>query len=115
MSHFNGPEYQTVEDHKRLTKQIDRVRSAMMDGKWRTLEEINKMTGDPVASISAQLRHLRKPRFGSWTVNRRARGDRDTGLFEYQLLPSESSFEERNPQNTNIRKVSLFEFVKGVQ
>jgi hypothetical protein len=57
----------------------------MRDARWRTLEEIAQMTGDPAASISAQLRHLRKPRFGGYTVNRRVRGDRARGLFEYQV------------------------------
>jgi hypothetical protein len=84
--HFNGPEYQTVADHERLTRQIDRVRGCMADGRWRTLEDIAGITGDPVASISAQLRHLRKPRFGAHAVERRARGNRDCGLFEYRLI-----------------------------
>ncbi|KKL56177.1 hypothetical protein LCGC14_2247980, partial [marine sediment metagenome] len=36
-----------------------------------TLCEIEDLTGDPPASISAQLRHLRKERFGAHTVERR--------------------------------------------
>lgn len=84
---FNGPEYKTETDHKRLTKQHERVKAAMIDGHWRTLEEIAEATDDPVASISAQLRHLRKERFGSYLVERRSRGNRDRGLFEYRLLP----------------------------
>lgn len=84
--HFNGPEYVPKHDHARLTRQIDRVRECMVDGSWRTLSEISDKTGDPHASVSAQLRHLRKKRFGSWTVERRARGDRVRGLFEYRLL-----------------------------
>lgn len=90
MTHFNGPEYRTPIDHQRLTNQIDRIRECMLDGVWRTLEEIAQITGDPAASISAQLRHLRKERFGSYQVNRRSRGNRDQGLFEYQVLKPES-------------------------
>jgi hypothetical protein len=57
----------------------------MKDGQWRTLEEIAQATGDPQASVSAQLRHLRKNKFGSYIVNKRSRGDREHGLWEYQV------------------------------
>ena len=83
---FNGPEYVPQWDKERLTGQIYRIARLMIDGRWRTLEEIASATGDPPASISAQLRHLRKERFGSHTINRRPRGDRAHGLFEYQLI-----------------------------
>lgn len=86
--HFNGPAYDHAVDQPRLMRQHERVREAMRDGAWRTLDEIAEMTKDPAASISAQLRHLRKPRFGSWIVEKRARGDRLRGLYEYRLLPS---------------------------
>ena len=85
--HFNGPEYKPDHDFKRLSKQHDRIRECMLDGVWRTLSEIEHLTGDPAASISAQLRHLRKPRFGSYIVGRRHRGDRKQGLHEYRVLP----------------------------
>ena len=84
--HFNGPEYVPERDWERLTTQIGRVFNAMRDQKWRTLREIAQITGDPEASISAQLRHLRKERFGSHTVNRR---HIDHGLYQYQLVPNE--------------------------
>ncbi len=58
----------------------------MRDGRWRTLQEIADVTGDPQASISAQLRHLRKPRFGGYTVEKRRRGLPEHGLYEYQLV-----------------------------
>ena len=80
---FDGPEYDPKRDNARLAGQLQRVFDTMSDGRWRTLEELAAATGDPVASVSAQLRHLRKPRFGSHTVNRRSR----TGaLFEYQVV-----------------------------
>lgn len=85
--HFDGPDYDPPLDHGRLTKQHDRIRDLMSDGEWRTLGEIAEATGDPESSVSAQLRHLRKPRFGSFVVNKRRRGNREHGLFEYQLLP----------------------------
>lgn len=84
---FDGAVYDPAMDDRRLEKQLGRVFSVMKDRQWRALNEIAKLTGDPEASVSAQLRHLRKPRFGGYTVNRRPRGDRSLGLFEYQLLP----------------------------
>jgi hypothetical protein len=84
--HFNGPAYEPEYDHARLTGQILRVWDLMRDGQWRTLQEIADRTGDPHASISAQLRHLRKRRFGEHTVERRVRGDRVAGLWEYRVL-----------------------------
>jgi hypothetical protein len=88
--HFNGPEYQPELDFHRLTGQIGRVFSLMRDGQYRTLDEIARATGDPHASVSAQLRHLRKQRFGLHTVNRKSRGNREHGLFEYQLVVNTS-------------------------
>jgi hypothetical protein len=40
---------------------------------WLTLEELAKLTHYPPASISAQLRHLRKRRFGGFAVTKRCR------------------------------------------
>jgi hypothetical protein len=82
---FDGPAYDPQKDNLRLAAQMNRVFRAMQDGQWRTLEQIASLTGDPAASVSAQLRHLRKPRFGGFTVNRRTRGERSSGLYEYQL------------------------------
>lgn len=87
-AHFNGPEYDPKHDKVRLTGQIQRVWDCMRDGRWRTLGEISAVTRDPPASVSAQLRHLRKEKFGAHVVERRARGDRDRGLYEYRLLPN---------------------------
>jgi hypothetical protein len=93
---FDGPEYVPERDWQRLTTQLGRVWSCMRDGQWRTLKEIAENTGDPEASISAQLRHLRKPRFGSHTVDRKhVRG----GLFKYRLLPKASVPERKPPKH----------------
>jgi hypothetical protein len=80
---FNGPDYIPERDNARLTGQIHRVFECMSDGKWRTLREIANVTGDPEASISAQLRHLRKRRFGNHQVFKRYIAN---GLYEYQLI-----------------------------
>ena len=84
---FNGPAYDPAIDKARLTGQIKRIYSLMQDQAWRTLQEIASITGDPPASISAQLRHLRKRRFGSYIVERQRRGEPLHGLFEYRVLP----------------------------
>lgn len=85
---FDGSDYVPELDNKRLTGQICRIFDLMKDGKWRTLRDIEFVTGDPQSSISAQLRHLRKERFGGHTVNKRRQGDRTNGLFEYKLITS---------------------------
>lgn len=82
---FDGPCYQPAVDQARLTGQLKRVYDLMADGVWRTLQEIADITHDPHASISAQLRHLRKPRHGSFTIEKRRRGDPSRGLWEYRL------------------------------
>ena len=83
---FNGSDYNPALDDKRLTKQLGKIYSLMIDHKWRTLAEISKEVEEPEASVSAQLRHLRKERFGSYVVNKQRRGVPGCGLFEYQLL-----------------------------
>src|SRR6185295_2358510 len=79
---FNGASYAPKLDDQRLRGQIARVYEAMKDEQWRTLSEIEALTNDPPASISAQLRHLRKERFGGFKIEKRARGKRENGLFE---------------------------------
>lgn len=80
---FNGADYTPERDNQRLGKQLDRVVWAMRDEMWHTLAAVARMTGDPEASVSAQLRHLRKPRFGGHTVERRYVTN---GLYEYKLI-----------------------------
>ena len=59
---------------------------------WLTLDELAKLTHYPPASISAQLRHLRKPEFGGYEVEKRQRASgkilrgEDFGtVWEYHL------------------------------
>jgi len=84
---FNGSDYVHQIDSPRLTEQHERIRALMSDQNWRTLKEIALRTGDPEPSVSAQLRHLRKKRFGCFVIEKRARGSRENGLFEYRLMP----------------------------
>lgn len=84
---FDGSDIVRSLDHVRLTGQMLKVSQLMQDQKWRTLSEIEKEISEPQASISAQLRNLRKDKFGAHVVNRQRRGDPRQGLFEYQLIP----------------------------
>ncbi len=90
---FNGSDYSPENDNKRLSGQLLRIFNLMKDEQWRTLQEIENQTNDPAASISAQLRHLRKTRFGAHIVNKRPRGNRKHGLFEYQLIVNHNGVE----------------------
>ena len=83
---FDGAAYDVQLDQERLTHQLRRIYLLMRDGQWRTLKEIEQVTHDPQPSISAQLRHLRKPRFGSHVIEKRRRGEGRKGLWEYRLL-----------------------------
>lgn len=85
-----GPDYDPKVDADRLDVQLVRVRDYMLRNRWKTLDEIHAELGDPVASISAQLRHLRKPRFGEFIVLKRHRGEASRGLWEYRVLPPDA-------------------------
>jgi hypothetical protein len=82
---FDGAVFDPAVDQDRLTKQLGRVFDLVRDGQWRTLQEMGDVTGDPITSISAQLRHLRKPRFGGYTVEKRRR-TATAGTYEYRVL-----------------------------
>lgn len=83
-----GPAFDAELDTDRLLRQMDVIADFMADcvieDRWVTLEEIERATGYPQASISAQLRHLRKPKFGGHTVEKRRRGK--GGTFEYMVM-----------------------------
>lgn len=84
---FNGADYKPERDNLRLSDQLARIYSVIRDGKWYTLAEIAAKTEDPEASISAQLRHLRKPRFGSHVIEREHISG---GLYQYRMKVDES-------------------------
>ena len=60
-----------------LRRQREVIRDVMLSAgqcaTWLTLDELAKLTHYPPASISAQLRHMRKPRNGAYTVVKRCR------------------------------------------
>ena len=80
-------------DQKRLQSQMERIRLYMLGVGWLTLNEIQRELEHlyqgvcfPHASISAQLRNLKKRAGGSHILEKRRRGGKG-GLWEYHLLP----------------------------
>jgi len=70
----------------------DVMLSARQCETWLTLDELAKLTHYPPASISAQLRHLRKPENGGYLVEKQPRavgkvlrGEDFGTIWEYQL------------------------------
>lgn len=80
---FDGVDVQ-IADHARLQRQLDKVLAYIRDYRWHTLQEIADSLPAPHASVSAQLRNLRKARFGGYTILRR-RSVQGSGLYEYRL------------------------------
>ena len=81
---FDGDDYDDRRDRARLVGQIKRVFDCVKDGQWRTVQQIAEATGDPETSVSAQLRNLRKDRFGGHNVEKRHEGN---GLYLYRITP----------------------------
>jgi hypothetical protein len=82
-------------DEARILDQMNRVRNHLLASailnRWETLEEIcaaleKLYPGErfPEASISAQIRHLRKPRFGGYDVQRQWK--KDIRISEYRIV-----------------------------
>lgn len=87
----HGPAYDEELDGERVATQLEVIRDQMLrwNRAWFTLSELERRLGYPQASISAQLRHLRKKRFGGYTVEKRRRNG--AGTWEYRVrepLPS---------------------------
>lgn len=80
----HGPAYSESLDGKRLADQREVIRAFMLNREWLTLREIADDLGYPESSVSAQLRHLRKPEFGLHNVEKRRRAG---GLWEYRVRP----------------------------
>ena len=88
-----GPSFRESRDGDRLRAQRERIRNYMLSSsirnEWLTLgqisaglEMIHSGVNFPPASVSAQLRHLRHPEHGGYTLKKRYV---DHGLWEYRL------------------------------
>lgn len=88
---FDGETYEPQADRKRLTRQLDCVRSFLLSrhGQWFTLRELSDALEKiyqrpfPEASTSARIRDLRKQSYGRFKVDRRRRAE--GGTWEYRL------------------------------
>ena len=99
-------------DRERLTGQLERVYEAVKGGRWLTLTGIAARTGDPEASISAQLRNLRKPRFGAYDIRKRRAGNR----FEYTCAgkQSEDAIDDGGGRDVRRRRERLTDMIERV-
>ena len=85
-----GPTYDPALDEPRLTTQLERVKAYLSTHQWYTLAEIEAYTGYPQASISSQIRHLRKRKHGQYQIDKRRRVN-GKGTWEYRLTPPEEA------------------------
>jgi len=90
----NGAEKERVH----VPTQLEVLRGVMLVAaqyeSWMTLEELARKTQFPEASISAQLRHLRKERHGGYHVEKRRREwqealrtNTNKRVWEYRINP----------------------------
>lgn len=80
---FDGVTYEPELDEARLTTQLQRVKAALLTGRWYTLAELAAVSGGSEAGVSARLRDLRKAKWGGYVIQReRVAG----GLFRYRLI-----------------------------
>ena len=86
MTRTFGPAYDERLDGSRLATQFASIRDYALTHGWRTLAEISADLGYPESSVSAQLRHARKERFGTYRLQKRRR-TLSGGTWEYRLLP----------------------------
>ena len=98
-----GPDYRESRDGQRLGDQRDAIRDWMLShGAWKTPREISRHFAAlgvdyPTQSVEAQLRHLRKARFGGYRVPRRKRtvNGRKANYSEYRVLePTPAEFKQ---------------------
>ncbi len=83
--YFDGVDFQPKRDDARLSNQYIRIWNVMHGAGPQTLSQVSLKTRDPEASISAQLRHMRKARFGGHTIKKVYIGN---GLYTYELIPN---------------------------
>src|ERR1700722_16927130 len=92
---FGGAAYEPKLDRARLSLQIERVRLYLLPGEWKTLHEMKAALEAmyapahfPEASLSAQLRNLRKEPYRLRIARRRRDGAHGAGagIWEYALL-----------------------------
>src|ERR1700689_1600335 len=101
-----------------LRKQREVIRDVMLSAgqcaTWLTLDELAKLTHYPPASISAQLRHMRKPRFGAYevvkrcrTVDKAMRAEGFGAVWEYSVLQDRRARVRRAPKRRRTSRMAM--------
>ena len=92
----------------------DVMLSAGECGTWLTLQELAQLTCYGEASISAQLRHLRKPEHGAHVVAKRRRhveealrGEAHGPVWEYQLQRAMPIAARREPRSGAPERMAM--------
>lgn len=80
--YFDGGTFDAPRDHIRLCGQLAAVKQILLDHRWHTLSELADRIGGSQAGISARIRDLRKPKFGSHWIDRQHIG---CGLWRYRM------------------------------
>ena len=97
---FDGAAFDAQLDSERLTGQLLAVRdylSQIEGGRFATVDEIASALGFPECSVSAQVRNLRKPRYGGYKVE--SKRLTENGLFGYRF----ARFSSGGEPTTNAR------------
>ncbi|MHB8503309.1 MAG: hypothetical protein ACYDCG_00360 [Candidatus Acidiferrales bacterium] len=101
-----------------LRKQREVIRDVMLSAgqcaTWLTLDELAKLTHYPPASISAQLRHLRKPNYGAYavvkrcrTVDKAMRADGFGAVWEYAVLQERRAALRRSRKSSGKARLAM--------
>src|ERR1700730_1336965 len=88
----NEKQAKRVEGPRQREVLRDVMLSAAQCGSWLTLRELARLTNYGETSISAQLRHLRKARYGAFVIDKQVRKGGDGArvvehgaVWEYRL------------------------------
>lgn len=83
---FDGETFSPAKDAARLTRQLDRVRALMADGRERTLRQIAEACECSEGSAGARLRDLEKaPPLGCNAKKEKRRDEKIPGLWWYWI------------------------------
>lgn len=88
---FDGSDIVDARDRPRLAGQLRRIFAYMKDGNWYTLRSVAEGTRCPEASASAQIRNLKKKRFGEHIIEKKHSGN---GLWHYRLIVNHRSIRQ---------------------
>jgi hypothetical protein len=94
LAHCDGRQGQVeAREPKPLRGQLALVFALVRDRQWYTYGELQARLPRRMAqaTISAYLRDLRKRKHGGHVIERRSRGDREHGLYEYRLADHEAA------------------------